>query len=225
MMFLKKKEEEALRVKTDSFVVESNVHFPTDYNLLWDSARKAMDIISWFTKKYPNIEHWRKLNDWHKTLKNLSRAVGQSSSGGGKDKDKRMKYAANRYLKKARAFLDKLKATQHDLPIIKLMDITNIIDLERFIGLTNKHIDLVERRIIKGEKIPHEQKLFSIFEEYTEWVTKGKRRPSVELGKKLSITTDQFGLIIDYVVMENESDSQIVISTADRVLPRFRIVS
>jgi hypothetical protein len=35
----KKKEEEALRFKTDSFVVESNVHFPTDYNLLWDSAR------------------------------------------------------------------------------------------------------------------------------------------------------------------------------------------
>jgi hypothetical protein len=31
----KKKEEEALRLKTDSFVVESNVHFPTDYNQRW----------------------------------------------------------------------------------------------------------------------------------------------------------------------------------------------
>ncbi len=30
----KKKEEEALCLKTDSFVSESNVHFPTDYNLL-----------------------------------------------------------------------------------------------------------------------------------------------------------------------------------------------
>ncbi|MDR2085701.1 MAG: ISNCY family transposase, partial [Dysgonamonadaceae bacterium] len=34
----KKKETEALSVKTDSFVVESNVHFPTDYNLLWDCS-------------------------------------------------------------------------------------------------------------------------------------------------------------------------------------------
>ena len=34
--YLKKKETTALRLKTDSFVVESNVHFPTDYNLLWN---------------------------------------------------------------------------------------------------------------------------------------------------------------------------------------------
>ena len=47
-----------------------------------------------------------------------------------------------------------------------------------------KHIDLVERRIIKGETIAHNEKLFSIFETYTEWITKGKQNPSVELGKK-----------------------------------------
>ncbi|GAI21284.1 unnamed protein product, partial [marine sediment metagenome] len=46
----KKKEEEALRLKTDSFVVESNVHFPTDYNLLWDSARKCLDMVDKFLK-------------------------------------------------------------------------------------------------------------------------------------------------------------------------------
>ncbi|MEA3448958.1 MAG: hypothetical protein U9Q98_11025 [Bacteroidota bacterium] len=39
----KKKGNTALRLKSDSFVVESNVHFPTDYNLLWDSARKCID--------------------------------------------------------------------------------------------------------------------------------------------------------------------------------------
>jgi hypothetical protein len=32
---------EPLHLKSDSFVVESNVHFPTDYNLLWGSARKS----------------------------------------------------------------------------------------------------------------------------------------------------------------------------------------
>ena len=47
----KKKEEEALHLKTDSFVVESNVHFPTDYNLLWDSARKCLDMVSKLEKK------------------------------------------------------------------------------------------------------------------------------------------------------------------------------
>ena len=192
---------------------------------MWDSSRKAVDTIAWFTDKYPNIKNWRKLDDWYKTLKNLSRAVGQASSGGGKDKNKRMKYAANNYLTKAIALRDKLKFSQNNLPTIELIDLSKIIELERFIGLMDKHIDLVYRRIIKEEKIPHQEKLFSIFEEYTEWIKKGKRRPSVELGKKLSITTDQFGLIIDSVIMEHESDSQIVQSTADRVLSKFSIKS
>ncbi len=34
-----------------------------------------------------------------------------------------------------------------------------------------------------------QEKMFSVFETYTEWITKGKMNPSVELGKKLNITT------------------------------------
>ena len=52
----KKKETAALCVKTDSFVVQSNVHFPTDYNLLWDASRKALGVIEWFKKKHPQLE-------------------------------------------------------------------------------------------------------------------------------------------------------------------------
>ncbi len=88
-----------------------------------------------------------------------------------------------------------------------------------------KHIDLVERRILKGEKIPHEEKLFSVFESYTEWIKKGKSRPSVELGKKLSITTDQFNLIVDYQIMEHQQDRDIVIELADRLLLKYKIFS
>ena len=46
----KKKATQALSLKTDSFVVETNVHFPTDYNLLWDSSRKALDTIEKFKR-------------------------------------------------------------------------------------------------------------------------------------------------------------------------------
>jgi Transposase DDE domain. len=67
--------------------------------------------------------------------------------------------------------------------------------------------------------------MFSIFETYTEWITKGKLNPSVELGKKLAITTDQFNLIIDYRVMENEEDRDIVIELADRILPGEKVLS
>lgn len=220
-----KKEMAALFAKTDSFVVESNVHFPTDYNLLWDASRKIIDNINWFTAKYPSVDGWRKSQDWYSSLKNMSRAVGQASSSGGKGKPERLIKASHHYITKATALSVKVKNTKNKLPINDSIDLIKALELDRFAELLDKHIDLVERRLIKGEKIPHDEKIFSLFEQYTEWVTKGKSRPNVELGKKLSITTDQFGLIIDYYIMENESDSEIVLSTADRVLSKYNIFS
>lgn len=221
----KKKGAAALSAKTDSYVVESNVHFPTDYNLLWDASRKVIDIINWFTDKYPTVDGWRKSQNWYSSLKNLSRSVGQSSSSGGKGKAERLRHAAKQYITKANALSQKVKISKNELPINDVIDLVKSLELDRFSELIDKHIDLVERRLINGEKIPHQEKIFSLFEQYTEWITKGKSRPSVELGKKLSITTDQYGLIIDYQIMENESDSQIVLSTADRVLQKYKVHS
>jgi hypothetical protein len=221
----KKKETVALFAKTDSFVVESNVHFPTDYNLLWDSSRKIINVVDWFISKYPTTEGWRKSHDWYASLKNLSRAVGQASSSGGKGKATRLLNVSKQYISKATALNLKINNIKDTLPMIESIDLVKILELERFVELLAKHIDLVERRLIKGETITHQEKLFSIFEQYTEWITKGKSRPSVELGKKLSITTDQFGLIIDYHIMDHEADSEIVLSTADRVLSKYKITS
>lgn len=219
----KKKEEAHLRLKTDSYVVESNVHFPTDYGLLWDSSRKALDVIEWFKEEYGNIENWRKSTDWYKGLKNLSRALGRVSSTGGKDKNKRLLKVAQKYITKAKAFRKKLSRV--DLPMENHIDFIKTHELEEYIKLIDKHIDLVERRIIHGEKIPHEEKLFSIFEQYTEWIVKGKQRPNVELGKMMSITTDQNGLIIDYHIHENEKDSQVLLTIADRISLKHKIGS
>jgi hypothetical protein len=80
----------------------------------------------------------------------------------------------------------------------------------------------VDRRILKGESIPHDEKMMSIFEPYTEWVVKGKFRPSVELGKKVSVTSDQFNLIVYHRVMDEEQDRDIVVEVADDILKTYK---
>jgi IS5 family transposase len=221
----KKKEEEALRLKTDSFVVESNVHFPTDYNLLWDSARKCLDMVDKFLEKYPEVPGWRKMGDWYRQLKNSMRAVGKASSSGGKGKEQRVKRAVRYYLSKARALKDKLERSKEYLPTGDIMDVLIHLELDRYMELLAKHMDLLERRVIKGEQIPHDEKVFSIFEEYTEWITKGKMHPNVELGKKLAITTDQYNLIVDYRIMENQSDPEMVKPIAESLIGLYLIRS
>lgn len=73
----------ALGCKTDSFVVETDTHFPTDYNLLRDSARKCIDTVGQL-----GVPDWRKSKSWRKTLKILMRAVGRTSCGGQKQRRK-----------------------------------------------------------------------------------------------------------------------------------------
>jgi len=220
----KKKDGAALRLKTDSFVVESNVHFPTDYNLLWDSARKSIDMVAKLQQKH-NLPGWRKVNDWRNDLKNKMRALGRASASGGKGKQERMATAAQRYLAKAKALYNKLEISKPNYPLSDTADMVVVMELERFMQLLHKHIDLLERRVVKGEEIPHEEKMFSIFEQYTEWVTKGKMRPSVELGKKTTITTDQFNMVVDYQIMENQCDSEIVPELAERIFSNYRVGS
>lgn len=108
----KKKEAEPLCLKSDSYVCESSVHFPTDYNLLWDSIRKCLDVIKWFGIHVFILEGWRKHYRWRRELKRLYRKVAQASRGGGKNKQKRLEEAVKEYLAKCEEFLAKLKETK-----------------------------------------------------------------------------------------------------------------
>lgn len=70
--------------------------------------------------------------------------------------------------------------------------------LAYFQQMLDKHIDLVDRRLLQGQDIPVAEKLYSLFEPHTEWLTKGKLHPPVELGHRLLVATDQHQLIQDY---------------------------
>jgi hypothetical protein len=145
-----------------------------------------------------------------------------ASKGGGKNKEIRQKAAVKEYLDGARKMSTKLHESKESLPQKTLKDINMSIQLDHFLQLMDTHIDLLERRILKGEKIPHAEKIFSIFEDYTEWITKGKLSPSVELGKKVMITTNQSNLIIDYLVMDHLSDSESVQDLCDRITEKIK---
>lgn len=80
-------------------------------------------------------------------------------------------------------------------------------------------INQIERRLLKGEVIPAEEKVFSIFEDYTEWINKGKRSP--ELRNALMITTNQYHLIMDYKIMFKEKDASQIVPLVGRLKANY----
>ena len=93
--------------------------------------------------------------------------------------------------------------------------------LQYYHQMLDKHIDLVDRRILQGEKIPHEEKLFSIFETHTEWISKGKLHPKVELGLGVIIATDQYEFILEHQVMEKQVDVELALPVGEEIVKRF----
>ena len=217
-----KKKGEKIEAKVDTYVLETNVHFPTDINLLWDACRVCIRILMQFYKA-GLLTGWRKWKDWRKQIKRLMRICGKISKAGGANKEERLKEAANEYLSKAKELRKKacesIKVLENQS--LDMLSEGKLIEVSYFLKMLIKHMDLIERRIVKGEKIPHEEKLFSIFEPHTEWVNKGKVYPSVELGHKLLITTDQYGLVIDYKVMNQTVDGKETLPLVKRLINRY----
>jgi len=222
---VKKKEPEALRIKIDSFVTEANVHFPTDYNLLWDSGRKCVDVLNHLINHNSAYKKgWRKIEFWKRELKNSMLVLSRSTTDKSKNRQTRLLKATNEYLLIARKLSDKVRNIKQ-LNSSCLVEYCMINELQYFLQMLDKHIDLVDRRLLKDEKIPHEEKIFSIFETWVEWIFKGKANNKVELGKRTCIATDQWHFIVDWHVANQQQDNQLLLSSIDRTITHFGKVS
>jgi transposase, IS5 family len=219
------KKNEKLVIKSDTYVLETNVHFPTDYNLLLDSARKCLDIMIKCKNRY-DFAGWRKAKLWQSEIKSMSRSLGKACSGKGKNKKQHIEKAATEYLTHARKVVQKIEesvfenidAINSNKKLEKLIE----EDLVYYLSMLIKHIDLVERRLIKGETIPTEEKIYSVFELHTEWISKGKLNRPVELGHRILISSDQYGYILRHQVVEKQTDSNLVIQMTDELLIKYR---
>ncbi len=206
-------------MKTDSFAVESNIHFPTDLNLLWDSLCKCFDLL----EKLSPVPGFRKLEFWKKKVNRSYRRASNIHRKKGKHYQVRLQKATKEYLKNASLALERVKNGVKSLrgKVTQIEELLlNLV--EEYYDWGVKHEDLVRRRILLGKKIPHSEKVFSIFEPHVEWLQKGKLGNKVELGHNVSVTTDQWNFIVDWEVVEKQTDKQLTINLGKRLKERFK---
>jgi len=135
--------------------------------------------------------------------------------------DAQVTQAHQAYIDQARSHLDKIQATLTKLTATAPTELLQKIEIEGYIKHAERQIDQIERRVIKGEVIPHAEKVFSLFEPHTEWISKGKAGVPVELGVKVCILEDQHQFILYHHVMEKQTDDQIAVSMIAEAKKRF----
>lgn len=226
---VKKKENEALRGRCDSFVVETDVHYPTDINLLYDAMRKVITLTARWSERQ-EVSDWRQYKYNVRHLKRLLRKAQNKKRSKTRSQEQQKKTAAliieahreyldvaERYLNKAQATLAKLEQSGLDNEV----DLVRKLEIVGFMQHAIRQIDQTQRRVISGEVIPHGEKVFSIFEPHTEWVSKGKAGVAVELGVKVCVLEDQHQFILHHQVMQQQSDDQVAVSMVAQAKQRF----
>jgi len=221
---VKKKSGEILKGRCDSFVVETDVHYPTDANLLWDAMRTLLTGLGRACDEY-EIPGWRQYQYNLKQLKRLLRKLQKLRHSNSKDEVKRaakrrqINTAYEDYLSKAREFLNRVETTIETL--IQQGHVITVTVLQATIRHAVRQIDQIERRVLKGEVIPHAEKVFSIFEEHTEWISKGKAGVPVELGVRVCVLEDQHQFILHHRIMWNETDDKVALAMVEAAQTRY----
>ena len=200
--------------------MESDIHFPTDLNLLYDSGRKVLEILL----KLGNLSGHRQLKSLLKKWKRAYRISSEIHRKKGKNYEERLKNSVENYLKLAISIKDKTEKTLTNL--LARMDLDKqVVALLRqqqpFLQYLQKHIDLVERRILKGEVIPHEEKVFSIFEDHVEWISKGKKNKPVEFGHRHLIYSDQYNFILHQKILVGQTDKEVALEQGKMVVEKY----
>jgi hypothetical protein len=123
------------------------------------------------------------------------------------------------YLQEAWSVLQKVKET---IDVLRLVTSPQVIsEIESYVAHADRQVDQIRRRVIFGEVIPHGEKVFSVFEPHTEWISKGKAGVPVELGLRVCIVEDQYGFILHHHVMEQQTDDQVTVFMVQESQTRF----
>ncbi len=217
-----KKPGEELFGSCDSFPVLTDVHFPTDINLLWDAMRKVVTIVMLLCDDF-GFAGWRKGKHNLRKVKRLSRKAQNTKRSGSKnpekkaERDRLVAEAHAAYLEFSESLLERAKELTAKMPADDVRAFAMALEIQRFVDHAERQIDQIRRRVLNGESIPHAEKVFSLFEEHTEWIVKGKAGVPVELGLNVCIVKDQFGFVLGSRVMQNETDDKVAVPVVEEV--------
>jgi hypothetical protein len=215
-----------IRGRCDSFVLKTNVHFPTDTSLLHDAIRVLIRLCVKWSLQHA-LPEWRLHKHNLSTFKKRYRKLQKLKHSTSKNEDIKaakaleIKQAYQDYIDLAGFYLERTQASiltlKNDFHIPEVL----LTDLRTFSLHAERQIEQIRRRAIQGETIPHDEKVLSLFQPHTEWISKGKAGVPVELGLRVCIMEDSHGFILHSQVMQKTTDDKVAVPMVKATQAKF----
>lgn len=200
--------EDLSAIRTDSTVIEANIHYPTNNSLVWDCIKEAHRILTHLADK-----EGIKVRDYRKAAKSNHFKINNSKADKRVALFKKQLDIFTRSINQVNKFVK--KKDYHTIESLGLVSA-----LKELVPLMGQVYTMTERKEVKGEVVPNDEKIFSIYERHTDIIVKGQRE--VQFGHKVNLADGRSKLILDCEVLKgNPSDSKLFNPTIDRVKSNY----
>jgi IS5 family transposase len=194
--------------RLDTTVYETNIHYPTDSSLLWDSFRTLSRRLRQMRKEWPQLVLDHRFHD--KKVKKLATFIARHASGKRKATIRQVKRHYRLLIQRVRwihgvgqAVLVRMQASGEDAQ-----------ELAHYLPLVHRIVTQADQRVLHGLSVPADEKLYSLFEEHTELIQRGKVRKPVEFGHKVLLAQTAEKFIHHYQVLPRRLEDRDLLAPA-----------
>jgi IS5 family transposase len=205
------------RLRLDTTAVETNIRWPTDSGLLWDTYRVMSRLINTAREVDALCACGRRLQP--KLAKRLHAQIARHSGKKGvvsnavKGLYSQLIPLIEEVLAWSASITKRLAKVRAEHPSSDMARALKS-ELERFHSLGLRVLSQARRRIFDGEKVPNEEKIFSIFEPHTELLKRGKASKPIEFGHMVLIQQAEGKFITDYRVFDKKPVDHTLVDPA-----------
>lgn len=212
--------DDGKKQRTDSTVIRTNIHHPTNAGLLWDGLRVGYRLLTEIQAFLPNFN----FRNYRKAAKKLYFKIVNTK---GQDKRRPLFKRLLQLLQRCQTQLEhaQTQLSHQDYAADATRERQGqqlLAGCQHLLPKLARVYDMAERREIQGADVPVAEKIFSIFEDHTDCIVKGQRE--AQFGHKINFTSGRSGLIFDCIQkLGNPPDTSYFPETLDRLQVNFQL--
>lgn len=211
------------KLRVDTTVVETNIHYPTDSSLLSDGARVLTRTMKKITELTGRVG--TKLRNRMRTIGHRAMEIARTSRSKGRQRQKKLKQGYRKLLTVTRKVVNQAKRFRNEVVsgVKRTKDHNQKLalealrrDLEAMLPRVQQVIRQAKARVLGGD-VHVAGKLVSVFEPSTEVIRKGKASKPTEFGKMVKIQEAENQIITHYEVFEKRpKDADLLVPAVQK---------
>lgn len=206
--------EDVKKLRQDSTGVKADIHYPTNNSLVWDCIKESHRLLEHLHEEMKDLNYRDYTVSAKKTFFKINNIKGA---------DKRAELFKKQLVTFTKCINQVSNVIKKKSVYSSLAAMALIEALEQHLPVMQQVYNMTERKQIKGETVPSDEKIFSIYEQHTDIIVKGSRE--VLFGHKINLATGKSNLVLNCEILRgNPSDKDLYCPTLDKVIADYNTV-